>query len=135
MIVLDCNAAIAVAQGTPEGEALAALMLDGERAIAPQLFVAELTHVVAKYVRGGFLSREEGLRMGRAAFDLVDEFIPVEPFWEEVCAESVRLQHSAYDLFYLTLARRTASTLFTLDKQLQSLCLDNGVECVHLATL
>lgn len=135
MIVLDCNAAIAVAQNAPEGKALAALMLDGERAIAPQLFLDELANVVAKYVRGGYLSKEAALRMGRDAHDLIDEFVDGEAFWEEACAESMRSQHSAYDLFYLVLARRTASTLFTLDQRLQDLCLAAGVDCINLCSI
>lgn len=135
MIVLDCNAVVAVAQDTLEGRALMNLMLEGERAIAPQLLVNELTNVIAKYVRGGYLETEEALRMGRNAYDLVDEFVDGDDFWEEVCTESIRLQHPAYDLYYFVLARRTASTLFTLDKRLQELCLDNGVDCVYLMSL
>lgn len=135
MIVLDCSAAIAVAQSTVEGRALAALMLEGERAIAPQLFMSELANVTAKYVRGGYLAKEEARNMARDAYDLIDEFVSGESYWEEAWAESARLQHPAYDLFYLILARRTGSTLFTLDKRLQELCLDNGAECVYLMSL
>ena len=34
------------------------------------------------------------------------------------------------DRLYFVLARRNAATLFTLDRKLQQLCLDNGVNCV-----
>ena len=33
-------------------------------------------------------------------------------------------------MLYFVLARRNAATLFTLDRKLQQLCLDNGVNCV-----
>ena len=46
--------------------------------------------------------------------------------------ESVRLEHSSYDLFYLILARREGATLFTIDRKLQDLCARNGVNCVWL---
>ena len=44
--------------------------------------------------------------------------------------EAVRLNHSAYDMLHLVLARRTGSTLFTLDKKLQEACIETGVDCV-----
>ena len=40
------------------------------------------------------------------------------------------LAPSVYDMLYFVLARRNAATLFTLDRKLQQLCLDNGVDCV-----
>ena len=40
------------------------------------------------------------------------------------------LRHPVYDMLYFVLARRNAATLFTLDRKLQQLCLDNGVDCV-----
>ena len=44
--------------------------------------------------------------------------------------EAMRLRHPVYDMLYFVLARRNAATLFTLDRKLQQLCLDNGVDCV-----
>ena len=35
-------------------------------------------------------------------------------------------------MFYFVLARRTGGTLFTTDRKLMKLCLDNGVNCVTL---
>ena len=132
MIVLDANAAINIAVGTPEGEALEALMLEGERVTAPALLCAELTHVLEKRIRGGLSSKSEAVAMGTLCLSMVGEFVSDAELWEEALAESVRLHHSSYDLFYFILARRTGSTLFTLDKKLQKLCLDNGVNCVFV---
>lgn len=130
MIVLDCNAAFAIASGEEEGDALAALMLDGERIIAPQLFMAELANAAAKYVRGGFLSQEKARLVAQRATELIEEYFDCQGLWEEALSEAIHHKHSAYDLFYFVLARRTASTLFTLDQKLQGLCLDNGVNCI-----
>lgn len=132
MIVLDCNAAVEIARGTPDGEALSMLMLDGERAIAPKLFTYELANVISKYVRGGYFTAEAASVVTDRANALVDEFCEDEDMWKEVVAESIRLGHAAYDLYYFVLARRNAATLFTLDKKLQKLCLVNGVNCVYL---
>lgn len=130
MIVLDCNAAFAIATDREDGKALEALMLEGERIIAPQLLVAELASTARKYVRSNVLSYEQALEAIRDTMRYIDEFVPGEAYYEEVFSEAIRLNHSAYDMFYFVLARRTASTLFTLDKRLQELCYDNGVDCI-----
>lgn len=132
MVILDCNAGLAMAVGTPEGEGLKAFLLEGERVIAPRLFCAELTNALQKYVRGGRLEEAEACKLGKLCFSYVDEFSDDFDMWEEVLAEAVKLKHSSYDLFYFVLTRRKAATLFTLDKKLQKLCLDNGVNCVYL---
>lgn len=130
MIVLDCNAAVEIARGTENGNALMMLMDNNEKSIAPRFFAYELANVVSKYARGGYIARDAALELGHQAIELIDEFQDDRNLWEEVVAESIRLKHSAYDLFYLLLARRNAATLFTLDRKLQQLCLDNGVNCV-----
>lgn len=130
MIVLDCNAAFAIATGQEEGRALEGLMLEGERIIAPQLTINELANTARKYVRGNMLSREQALESVRNILGFISEFVPADSYWEEVFSEAIRLDHSPYDVFYFVLARRTGSTLFTLDKRLQELCLDNGVNCI-----
>lgn len=132
MIVLDCNAAVNMLVKTPEGKGLEALLLEGESVISPALFYAEITHVLEKRVRGGYTSVSEARTMGLACLSLVDEFVCDADLWEEALSESARLGHSSYDLFYFVLARRNAATLFTLDKRLQKLCLENGVNCVVL---
>ncbi|HIY82300.1 type II toxin-antitoxin system VapC family toxin [Rubneribacter sp.] len=132
MIVLDCNAALEMAMGTQDGAGLKMLLLKGEKTYAPELFCYEVTHVLSKYVRGGYLSQEQAIRCGMRAFASVDEFVDDKGSWVEVSGESNRLQHSTYDLFYFVLARRLGATLFTLDKKLQALCANNGVNCVYL---
>jgi predicted nucleic acid-binding protein len=64
------------------------------------------------------------------SLSLIDEFYPIEDLQSEAFRESIRLNHSTYDLFYFVLARRTGGTLFTLDRKLMRLCLDNGVNCL-----
>lgn len=135
MIVLDCNAAINMAVGTSEGEALRSLLIEGGgRVCSPALFCAEVAHVLEKRVRGGYVTTEEARKMGRACLAFVDELVPDAELWEEALSESIRLGHSSYDMFYLVLARRNAAQLFTLDRKLQQLCLDNGVNCVFTDT-
>ncbi len=65
------------------------------------------------------------------ALGLVDELVSMEKLFQEVLSESVRLNHSSYDMFYFVLARRTAGTLFTMDQRLVRLALQNGLNCVY----
>ncbi len=66
------------------------------------------------------------------ATSLVDEFYRTEDLLREALMEAMRLDHPVYDMLYFVLARREGATLFTLDQKLQSLCADNGVDCVFL---
>lgn len=134
MVVLDCNALVNMAAGTQEGQALQALLLEGELALAPTLAFAELTHVLEKHVRYGYLSSDEAHEMGESCLALIDRFVDDGELWQEALAESINLEHSSYYLFYLVLARRNAATLVTLDRKLQKLCLSIGVNCTYLDT-
>ena len=130
MIVLDANAAVAMALGMEDGDALEALRLGDEPIAAPQLMHSEVAHTLANYIRGGYLSAAEAIACGQDALLLVDVFYEDATLWAEALTESVRLGHSSYDLFYVILARRLGATLFTLDKKLQDLCAENGVNCI-----
>ena len=132
MIVLDTNAAVAIAMGTDLGDALVMLRNPDERVIAPSSMHAEVAHVMSKYVRGGYLEVSQAVDCARDALLLVDEFRDDASLWTEALTESLRLGHSSYDLFYLVLARREGATLFTLDRKLQNLCDKNGVNAIWL---
>ena len=130
MIVLDCNAALAMARGTVEGDAFRSLMLRGEEAIAPRFFGIESANALWKMVRAGMMTEDEASDSLKAATNLVSDFCPDDDLVVEAFSEAVRLNHPGYDMLYFVLARRNAATLFTLDRKLQQLCLDNGVDCV-----
>lgn len=130
MIILDSSAAVDMVRETDEGKALLSLMLTGETVISLDLFYAEVSNAFWKYCKAGFYGEDDARRRIAKAIRLVDEFYPIEDCQVEAFGEAVRLQHPVYDMMYLVLARRNAATLFTLDRKLQQLCLDNGVNCV-----
>lgn len=134
MIVLDSSAAVDIVRETEEGKALVSFMLEGEKVISSNLFFAEVSNAFWKYCRAGIYGEEDAKGRVAKAVGLVDEFQPIEDCYVEAFGEAVRLGHSVYDLFYLVLARRNAAQLFTLDRKLQQLCLDNGVNCVFTDT-
>lgn len=130
MIVLDCNAAVAIVLETEEGLALQALMLEEEECIAPSLLCSEMANALTSLSRAGSIPKEAAPMLLKAALSLPDRFVDDAELLPEALVEAIRHGHPAYDMFYLVLARRFAATLFTLDRRLQRLCLDNGVECV-----
>ncbi len=132
MIVIDCSAAMGMVRKTPEGNALSDLALDGETAIAPDVFYAELGNALWECVRSGDLGRSQIREAMEAAIGLVDRIYSSKDILAEAILEAARLDHPVYDMLYFVLARREGATLFTLDRKLQNLCLDNGVNCVFL---
>lgn len=74
MIVLDVNAAIAIAKGTEEGRTLRELMIEGEEVIAPHFFLTELGNVVWQIVRAGELDEEDFPVLFERAAGFVDRF-------------------------------------------------------------
>ncbi len=128
--VLDCSAAIEIARGTERGGCLRdAIALDmGGKLMAPELYYAEVGSACSKYYRAGITDMATTKAIARDALDLVDETRPLAPLYAEAMAESLRLGHSIYDMFYLVLARREDATLITCDRRLNSLCESEGVD-------
>lgn len=132
MIVLDSSAACDMARQTEEGLAFCSLILEEEKAISCDLLRAEAVSVFRKLCRKGVVTTDEARDCFVDSISFVDQYYPIEDLQDEVLAESIRLNHSSYDMFYFVLARRNAATLFTLDRKLMRLCEENGVECVHI---
>lgn len=135
MIVLDCSAAVAIVRETLEGNALRALMLENEMTLTSEMFVAEVRNSFWKYVRAQLMTIEEAEFYIEKAIGLVDEIVPLKENADEAFAEAVRQNHSVYDMFYLTLVRRSAGTLFSLDKKLVNLCTEMKLDCVKEVAL
>jgi predicted nucleic acid-binding protein len=131
MIVLDCCAAVAIILGTQEGKDLASLAERDEEIISSSLLLAELGSALRKYVKTGAVAQERAVWGMREIGSLVDRFVDVSENYIESFGEALRLDHSPYDMFYLTLARRNGATLCTLDRGLMRLCGREGVDCIH----
>lgn len=102
-------------------------MLEGEEVISSQLFLIEVSNAFWKYHKAGLLDEKTVCANIEKAIALVDEFCDLDKTQCcEATKEAMRLRHPVYDMLYFVLARRNAATLFTLDRKLQQLCLDNG---------
>jgi len=129
MIVMDCSALVEIVRGTDLGRRYRHLILTGEEVIAPELICAELVSAFLKYVRAGRTDLTQARESVHEAENYIDRYCQLADLQDEVMAESLRLKHSSYDLFYLVLARRNAATLFTADRKLADLARKVGVDC------
>ena len=97
--------------------------------------MAEVRNSFWKYVRAQLMTIEEAEFYIEKAIGLVDEIVPLKENADEAFAEAVRQNHSVYDMFYLTLVRRSVGTLFSLDKKLVNLCTEMKLDCVKEVAL
>jgi predicted nucleic acid-binding protein len=134
MIILDCCAAVDIVIESEQGKALETLIQKGEPVITSQLFYAEIDSTFVKYVKAGHFTAVQAQKYAEKAVELIDGFVDLSENYAEALSEGLHLGHSTYDMFYFTLARRNAATLFTLDKKLIKLCEEHGVDCVHIIT-
>lgn len=132
MIVLDSSAACDMVRKTEEGMAFRALMLSEEKVISCELLRAEVVSIFRKLCRRGLIPIEKVQSFLAESTSLVNKYYSIQELQEEVLSESIRLDHSSYDMFYFVLARRFGATLFTLDRKLIRLCEEQGVQCVAI---
>jgi predicted nucleic acid-binding protein len=131
-VVLDASAGIEVVLNRSRSNEIASVLESSKRVYAPGLYKAEVTNVLWKYLRSGQITKEDAKAALQISLGLIDEYIDIQDFTDEVLSESVRLNHSAYDIFYLVLARRTDFTLITLDRKFRSLASGEGLDTIGL---
>ena len=107
------------------------MMEEGEEVISCNLFGAETASVVRKLRRMQKLTLEQAQGYYDDTLALVNNFYDCAGLQQEAFVESIRLDHSVYDMFYFVLARRTGATLYSCDRSFLQLCVDNGVNCIE----
>lgn len=130
MIVLDCSAIVEIVRFTERGKIFEEAAGLEEKLLSSTMLYAELSSTFRKFVRAKWLTPKAASMAVFTAIELVDEFHDVAENCLEAFAEGLRLNHSPYDMFYFTLARRYGATLFTCDKALARLCEQEGVAVV-----
>lgn len=130
IVVLDASAALTAVLDAPGADAFMNSVSMDDEVVSPTLFHAEVANGMAKYVRAGRIDAKRAAMGAFTASEMVDRFFDVRDLYIEALGEGVRLNHPAYDMFYLVLARRMGGTLFTMDKALARLCIAEGVSCV-----
>lgn len=131
IIVLDASAGIEVALDREKAKAFEGHLLKASKIITSDLYKAETANVLWKYVKANLLPKEDALRIYGNCENIIDEFVDISENVEEAISESIRLNHSTYDLLYFSLARRHGAILITVDKKLTALAEKNGVEIIR----
>ena len=132
MIILDSSVAIEALRKTEEGTVIRRVLRNDEKVASCDLFRVEMASVMRKFARTGIIDAAQANYRLNDAIDLVNRFYSLEDLQTEALAESIRLDHSVYDMFYFVLARRTQGTLFTTDMKLLKLSEQHGVPCMTL---
>jgi len=130
IIVLDSNAAIEIVLKREKGELLRGLIEASEKIVSSEFFRIEVANVIRKYYQGKYIEKADCNKILELAENLIDEFIPIKENHREALNEAIRLNYSAYDMLYLTLARRMGATLATLDHPLNIIAKKEGIDTV-----
>jgi predicted nucleic acid-binding protein len=119
MTDLVVDASVVIKWVLPEADSAPALTPRSRRLAAPDLLTAECVNILWKHVRRG----ERSLAEAQAAAGLLGaagiELRPMRGLADSATQWAVRLDHPAYDCFYLALAELLAVPLVTVDGRLQ----------------
>lgn len=119
-VVLDASAGVAAVLDDPP-PAILDTLARATVVVAPDLFAAEVTNSLWKYVIAGRLSIDDAVDRLEAALHLIDRYEPVSAFTQEVLREAAVRKHPSYDLCYTVLARREGASVLTMDGRLRKL--------------
>ena len=120
-VVIDASAGVAAVVGRDSSPAILDVLAEATVVIAPELYVAEVTSGLWKYVTAGQLPVDDATDRLDAALKLVDRREPAANLAQEVLREAAARRHSPYDLFYVVLARREGGAVLTIDSRLRKL--------------
>lgn len=86
---------------------------------APELLIPEFTNIICRKTREGVITFEQGIMiLNRFLTFHTIQYIPVQELSIRSYEIAFRLQHPAYDYFYLSAAERRQAILVTADRQL-----------------
>jgi predicted nucleic acid-binding protein len=119
--ILDASAAVEIALGKDEAPVFNRMLIKSEIVLAPDLFVSEITNVFWKYRKFTGISDSQCIEGIEFCINLIDDYVETKELFREVFSQSVSVNHSVYDVFYLVIARRHSARLLTCDRKLKNL--------------
>jgi predicted nucleic acid-binding protein len=128
IIVLDASAAIEIALNNMKSEKYRNLLKESDLVIAPDTFPSEITNVFWKYTYFSKMPFEQCEKGIEYCLDLIDDYIETRVICREVFAESIKNEHSSYDLFYLIVARRHNAAILSRDKKMNKIAEELGIK-------
>ena len=131
IVVLDASAGIEIGLGRDNSQKYKELIEQASKVITSDLYKAEVTNVLWKYVKAKLFTKDVALQRLQYCLNLVDEYIDITDNNQESLIESIRIDHSVYDVLYLTIARRNGAILLTQDKRLKDVAKEQGIEIIE----
>ena len=131
IIVLDSNAAIEIVLKREKAKKIRELIETAEKTVSSEFFRIEVANVIRKYYHGKYIKKADCPRLLTLAENLIDEFVPIKENYREALGEALRLNYSAYDMLYLTLARKMGAVLLTLDHPLNVIAKKEGIQTLE----
>lgn len=128
IVVLDASAGIEIGLGRDNSQKFKELLEKASKVITSDLYKAEVTNVLWKYVKIKLLTKDVALQRLQYCLNLVDEYIDITENNQESLIESIRIDHSVYDILYLTIARRNGAILMTQDKKLKEIAKEQSID-------
>lgn len=130
-VVLDVSAAIEVALRKPRAKAVQEIIEKADWTSAPDIFVPVAANTAWKAHMIGGVPIEDCLNAYRDAVEFVDHIHDSSDLAEESIDMACRTRMPVYDSLYITLARRLAAQLVTLDKRLAKAAIAQSVRVVE----
>ena len=116
-LVIDASVAVKLLVDE-DGAALATFVYRTFDLLAPALLLAECSNILWKKARKGELSNAEAITRSAMLTRTNIVLHPMEPLVEAATREAIRLDHPAYDCFYLALAAAEDCPFVTADERL-----------------
>ena len=116
-LVIDASVAVKLLVDE-DGAALATFVYRTFELLAPALLLAECSNILWKKARKGELSNAEAITRSAMLTRTNIVLHPMEPLVEAATREAIRLDHPAYDCFYLALAAAEDCPFVTADERL-----------------
>jgi predicted nucleic acid-binding protein len=120
-IVLDSCAAIEIVLNRENAIKLREIINSADEVVTSSLYKAEVANVLLKYSKVGFIEKNIWDKLLTLAESLIDDFVDISENNHEALREAIRLNHSVYDMLFITIARSRDAVLLTLDKKLKDL--------------
>jgi len=121
-LVVDASVAARWFLSTEKADAAVVLLTSGDRLIAPDLVIVEVTNAAWKAAVFGNVPIETASDFVHKSAALFHELVPASQLKDRAFEIALTLRHPAYDCFYLALAEKRACKLVTADERLQRRC-------------
>lgn len=117
MIVVDASVALKWFVEEDGSPAALSLLAGADRLLAPELVIAEMCNAAWRMSRIGRMTKEQAAIVAAQAGQLFHERVPLDLLSARATEIALRLDHPAYDCFYLSLAEQRAAQVVTADRR------------------